>query len=100
MRQGMPRLFVAGAELWRLYVDYGGNEELALADCDAMGAYERIVNAEIDTLLASEPETRAAQLAILRAAFIPWLTTGRSRIPTRCRGGLPAGLTSRQPATS
>jgi WD40 repeat protein len=40
-----------------------------------MGGLQRVVETEIDTLLAADPTQRAQQLDTLRAAFIPWLAT-------------------------
>src|SRR5262249_27456772 len=42
---------------------------------EAMGGLARIVEAEIDSLLAPDPARRAQQLETLRTAFIPWLAT-------------------------
>src|SRR6478672_8092713 len=61
--------------LSRLYLDYGSTGRLTLANYEAMGGMAHIVEAEIDKLLAADPDHRAQQFDILRAAFIPWLAT-------------------------
>ena len=61
--------------LSRLYLDYGSTGQLTLANYEAMGGMAHIVEAEIDKLLATDPDHRAQQLDTLRAAFIPWLAT-------------------------
>ena len=40
-----------------------------------MGGMARVVQTEVDKLLASDPAEREAQLDILHDAFIPWLAT-------------------------
>jgi WD40 repeat protein len=72
---GADSLPLLALTLSRLYLDYGSTGRLTLANYEAMGGMQRIVEAEIDTLLAADPDQRAQQLDTLRAAFIPWLAT-------------------------
>jgi WD40 repeat protein len=72
---GADSLPLLALTLSRLYLDYGSTEALTLANYQLMGGVQRIVTAEIDTLLAGDLVTRAEQLEILRTAFIPWLAT-------------------------
>ncbi|MGW6424558.1 nSTAND1 domain-containing NTPase [Nocardia sp. NPDC055053] len=72
---GADSLPLLALTLSRLYLDYGSTGRLALADYESMGGMERIVQAEVDTLLAVDPRVRARQLDTLRSAFIPWLAT-------------------------
>ena len=61
--------------LARLYADYGSTGELTVEQYEAMGGMRRVVETEIDEVLASDPDQRRHQLDCLRAAFIPWLAT-------------------------
>ena len=72
---GADSLPLLSLTLSRLYLDYGSTGRLTLANYEAMGGMARIVEAEIDTLLAADPDQRAQQLDTLRSAFIPWLAT-------------------------
>jgi len=72
---GADSLPLLALTLSRLYLDYGSTERLTLANYEAMGGMQRVVETEIDTLLAADPDQRAQQLDTLRAAFIPWLAT-------------------------
>jgi WD40 repeat protein len=72
---GADSLPLLALTLSRLYLDYGSTGRLTLANYEAMGGMARIVEAEIDTLLATDPDQRAQQLDTLRSAFIPWLAT-------------------------
>ncbi len=60
--------------LARLYEDYGDGV-IGVAEYEAMGGMRRVVESEIDSLLAADPVERGAQLDRLRHAFIPWLAT-------------------------
>ena len=72
---GADSLPLLALTLSRLYLDYGSTGQLTLANYEAMGGMAHIVEAEIDKLLAADPDHRAQQFDILRAAFIPWLAT-------------------------
>ncbi|HYP94168.1 MAG TPA: TIR domain-containing protein [Mycobacterium sp.] len=72
---GADSLPLLALTLSRLYLDYGSTGRLTLANYEAMGGMAHIVEAEIDKLLAADPDHRAQQFDILRAAFIPWLAT-------------------------
>src|SRR6478736_486853 len=72
---GADSLPLLALTLSRLYLDYGSTGRLTLANYEAMGGMAHIVEAEIDKLLATDPDHRAQQLDTLRAAFIPWLAT-------------------------
>jgi WD40 repeat protein len=61
--------------LLRLYRDYGSDGELRLDEYQAMGGLANVIRTEVESVLATEPATREAQLELLHAAFIPWLAT-------------------------
>ncbi|WP_051027819.1 nSTAND1 domain-containing NTPase, partial [Nocardia higoensis] len=73
--QGADTLPLLALTLQRLYFDYGAGGHLTVAEYEAMGGMPRIVQSEIDALLATDPAERAAELDALHAAFIPWLAT-------------------------
>jgi WD40 repeat protein len=80
--EGADTLPLLALTLARLYEDYRGDgivdeqtAKITLADYEAMGGMRHVVQTEIDGLLATDAEQRAAQLELLRAAFIPWLAT-------------------------
>jgi WD40 repeat protein len=58
-----------------LYRDYGSTGRLTLKPYAERGGIGSVVQGEIDELLSSDPDERAEQLKLLRAAFIPWLAT-------------------------
>jgi hypothetical protein len=72
--QGADTLPLLALTLARLF-QYATDGRLTLAHYEAMGGMGRVVQREIDGLLATDPDQRATQLALLRAAFIPWLAT-------------------------
>jgi hypothetical protein len=72
---GADTLPVLSLTLARLCEDYGSSGELTLAQYEAMGTVARVVQTEIDGILASDPMVRASQLDVLHSAFIPWLAT-------------------------
>ena len=61
--------------LQRLYRDFGADGDLTVAEYESMGGMARVVQTEVDNLLAADPDQRQAQLEILHDAFIPWLAT-------------------------
>ncbi|TQM30854.1 TIR domain-containing protein [Nocardia bhagyanarayanae] len=71
---GADTLPLLSLTLARLYQDYGDGE-ITLAEYEAMGGLRRVVQSEIDELLAVDPAVREEQLAVLRTAFVPWLAT-------------------------
>ncbi len=71
---GADTLPLLALTLARLYHDYG-NGAVGLAEYDAMGGVRRVVESEINEVLATDPEIRNRQLEQLHAAFIPWLAT-------------------------
>jgi WD40 repeat protein len=73
--EGGDTLPLLALTLARLYEDYASDGALGLADYQAMGGMHSVVRTEVDGVLASDPEERAAALKLLRAAFIPWLAT-------------------------
>ncbi|MCV7300548.1 TIR domain-containing protein [Mycobacterium barrassiae] len=73
--EGADTLPMLALTLSRLYTDYGDSGELSLAHYEALGGMRRVVQTEIDEVLAVDPRQRATELAALRAAFIPWLAT-------------------------
>jgi CHASE2 domain-containing sensor protein len=73
--QGGDALPLLALTLRRIYDRYAATGELTLASYEAMGGMERVVQSAVDEVLSADPEQRGAQLAALRAAFIPWLAT-------------------------
>ena len=73
--EGADTLPILALTLSRLYTDYGSSGELTLASYQALGGMQRVVQTEIDEVLAHDPARRSAQLSVLRTAFIPWLAT-------------------------
>ncbi|MBS1692256.1 MAG: TIR domain-containing protein [Actinobacteria bacterium] len=61
--------------LARLYEDFGGDGEITLDEYESMGGMGRVVETEIESVLSTEPATRAGELEQLRRVFIPWLAT-------------------------
>ncbi|WP_063813167.1 nSTAND1 domain-containing NTPase [Nocardia anaemiae] len=72
--RGADTLPLLSLTLARLYQDYGDGE-ITLAEYNAMGGLRRVVQCEIDELLAVDSRIRQRQLAVLRTAFVPWLAT-------------------------
>lgn len=73
--EGADTLPMLSLTLARLYADYGSTEELTVEQYEAMGGLRRVVQSEIDDILAADPNQRSRQLELLRSAFIPWLAT-------------------------
>lgn len=72
---GADTLPMLALTLSRLYTDYGDTGELSLAHYEALGGMRRVVQTEIDEVLAADPVQREVELDALRAAFVPWLAT-------------------------
>ena len=73
--EGADALPLLALTLERLYRDFGDDGDLSVAEYEAMGGMAQVVQTEVDTLLAADPEARHAQLGTLHDAFIPWLAT-------------------------
>jgi hypothetical protein len=73
--EGADTLPILSLTLARLYVDHGQSGRLTLEHYQAMGGMHHIVQSEIDSVLARDPNLRQAQLQLLRSAFVPWLVT-------------------------
>jgi WD40 repeat protein len=73
--EGADTLPMLSLTLARLYADYGSTGELTVEQYEAMGGMRRVVQTEINEVLATDPDQRRHQLDCLRAAFIPWLAT-------------------------
>ncbi|MBD1543601.1 TIR domain-containing protein [Arthrobacter sp. IA7] len=73
--KGADTLPLLALTLGRLYRDYAADGHLTLSDYDRMGGMMRVVQNEVDSLLASAPDQRRQQLQLLRSVFIPWLAT-------------------------
>jgi WD40 repeat protein len=77
--QGADALPLLGFTLERLYADYGGGGRLSVAEYEKLGGVQGSIEAAAANALAEPGRSRAipaqkeAQLAALRAAFIPWL---------------------------
>ena len=74
-KHGSDTLPLLSLTLFRLYEDYGSSGTLSLTDYTKLGGLRRVVQTEIDSILAADPAERQHQLKLLRAAFIPWLAT-------------------------
>jgi WD40 repeat protein len=74
-KEGADTLPLLSLTLARLYAEYGDDGELTLADYRAMGEMSKVVHTEIDGILSHDVDTRAKELLLLRAAFVPWLAT-------------------------
>ena len=65
--------------LERLYVEYGGDGKLSLADYNAIGRVKGSIEAAVERALKASdakdtlPRERKAKLALLRRGLIPWL---------------------------
>ncbi|ULE33460.1 nSTAND1 domain-containing NTPase [Mycobacterium sp. IDR2000157661] len=73
--EGADTLPMLSLTLARLYADYGSTGELTVEQYEAMGGMRRVVETEINEVLAADPDQRRYQLNCLRKAFIPWLAT-------------------------
>ena len=73
--KGADALPLLALTLERLYRDFGADGDLTVAEYESMGGMAQVVQTEVDSLLAADPEQRQAQLDILHDAFIPWLAT-------------------------
>jgi WD40 repeat protein len=73
--EGADTLPMLSLTLARLYADYSSIGELTVAQYEAMGGIRRVVETEVDEVLAADPDQRRDQLDCLRSAFIPWLAT-------------------------
>ena len=73
--EGADTLPMLSLTLARLYADYGSTGELTVEQYEAMGGMRRVVETEINEVLATDPDQRRHQLDCLRTAFIPWLAT-------------------------
>lgn len=74
-QHGGDTLPLLSLTLARLHRDFGRDGELKLDDYRDMGGLAKIVKSEVESVLARDTETRAAQLDLLRSAFVPWLAT-------------------------
>jgi len=77
--QGADALPLLGFTLERLYADYGSGGKLTIAEYERLGGVQGSIEAAVANALAEPgrspaiPAETEAQLASLRAAFIPWL---------------------------
>ncbi|MEU2013993.1 hypothetical protein ABZ529_34385, partial [Nocardia sp. NPDC019302] len=72
---GADTLPLLALTLSRLYDDYASGGVLTLEQYSSIGGIDRVVQTEIDALLATDPDARRAQLRLLRSAFVPALAT-------------------------
>ena len=76
---GKDALPLLAFTLERLYLEYGGNGTLTLAEYRELGGISGSIEAAVEGALHAAdgdpavPEERAARLALLRRALIPWL---------------------------
>ena len=80
--EGADTLPLLALTLSRMYEDYASTmpapEEdsvLTLDDYELMGGMSSVVQTEINGVLSTDSSQRDDELALLRAAFIPWLAT-------------------------
>jgi WD40 repeat protein len=73
--EGADTLPLLALTLDRLYQDYGSDGLLELREYVHMGQMRNVVQTEVDSILSRDEQSRRAELAELRAAFIPWLAT-------------------------
>ena len=73
--EGADALPLLALTLERLYRDFADDGDLTLAEYESIGGMAQVVQTEVDSLLAADPEQRQAQLDTLHSAFIPWLAT-------------------------
>jgi WD40 repeat protein len=77
--QGADALPLLGFTLERLFADYGGGGRLTIAEYERLGGVQGSIEAAVAGALAEPgrspviPGEKEAQLASLRAAFVPWL---------------------------
>jgi hypothetical protein len=77
--EGADALPLLGFTLERLYADYGGGGRLTVAEYERLSGVQGSIEAAVAGALAEPgrspaiPAEKEAQLASLRAAFIPWL---------------------------
>jgi WD40 repeat protein len=72
---GADTLPLLALTLSRLYDDYASGGVLTLEQYSSIGGIDRVVQTEIDALLSTGPDTKRAQLRLLRSAFVPALAT-------------------------
>ena len=73
--EGADALPLLALSLERLYRDFGDDGDLTVAEYESMGGMAQVVQLEVDSLLAADPQQRQADHGTLHDAFIPWLTT-------------------------
>ena len=73
--EGADALPLLALTLERLYRDFGDDGDQTVAEYESMGGMAQVVQTEVDSLLAADPDQRQTQLDILHDAFIPWLAT-------------------------
>jgi WD40 repeat protein len=71
--EGADTLPLLALTLRRLHTDYGAADEIAVAHYEQMGGMPDVVNNEIEDILSEDSHDRQTALALLRAAFIPWM---------------------------
>jgi CHASE2 domain-containing sensor protein len=77
--QGADALPLLGFTLERLYTNYGSGGRLTIAEYEGLGGVQGSIEAAVANAFAEPgrspaiPAEKEAQLAALRAAFIPWL---------------------------
>jgi CHASE2 domain-containing sensor protein len=77
--QGADALPLLGFTLERLYTNYGSGGRLTIAEYEGVGGVQGSIEAAVANAFAEPgrspaiPAEKEAQLAALRAAFIPWL---------------------------
>ena len=83
---GADTLPLLALTLARLYANYASTGELTLAHYEDVSGMRHVVQNAIDEVLAVDPDRRAQKLALLRAAFIPWLATVNPTTTNSCAG--------------
>ena len=78
---GKDALPLLAFTLERLYVDYGADGKLTLANYNALGRVKGSIEAAVERALKASdlhpavPRDRAAKLALLRRGLVPWLAS-------------------------
>ncbi|MGV9674213.1 nSTAND1 domain-containing NTPase [Nocardia sp. NPDC003482] len=73
-RGGADTLPLLALTLAKLYRDYGSTTgRITPENYREIGGIDKVVAAEIDDILSRQPDRRAAELTLLRSAFVPWL---------------------------
>ena len=89
-KHGSDTLPLLSLTLFRLYVDYGSSGRLSLSDYTKLGGLRRVVQTEIDSILAADPAEQQHHLMLLPRGIHPMGWQPSTPTPTpRCAGAPP-----------